>query len=97
MSSLGDVSVEEFNRAGARALDWIARYLERPEDHPVLAKVAPNQVRTALPASLPKHGESMDAILDDFEHVILPGITHWNHPSFFAYFSISGSAPGISR
>ena len=95
MSSLGDMSVEDFSRAGARILDWIAQYLEQPEDYPVLAQVAPNQVKAALPASPPKHGESMDAILDDFQDIVVPGVTHWNHPSFFAYFSISGSAPGI--
>jgi len=95
MSALGDMPVEDFSRAGARIIDWIARYLSKPEDYPVLAQVSPNQVKAALPASPPRHGESMDAILDDFQDIVMPGVTHWNHPSFFAYFSISGSAPGI--
>jgi len=95
MSPLGDMTIEEFRRAGARAIDWIARYLDQPEDYPVLSRVAPNQVRSALPANPPRHGEPMDAILDDFQDIVVPGITHWNHPGFFAYFSITGSAPGI--
>jgi aromatic-L-amino-acid decarboxylase len=87
--------VEDFRRSGARILDWIAQYLDQPEDYPVLAQVTPNQVKDALPESPPRHGEQMDVILDDFQDIVVPGITHWNHPCFFAYFSITGSAPGI--
>jgi aromatic-L-amino-acid decarboxylase len=57
--------------------------------------VRPGEIRAALPSSAPEHGESFDAIFSDFERVIMPGITHWNHPGFFAYFAISGSAPGV--
>jgi len=95
MTGPRDIPVEDFRRAGTRVIDWITRYLSRPEEYPVLARVAPNEVRNALPASAPRSGESMDAILDDFEKIVVPGITHWNHPCFFAYFSITGSAPGI--
>jgi aromatic-L-amino-acid decarboxylase len=95
MDHPSDIPVEDFRRAGARAIDWIARYLSHPQDYPVLARVHPNELKTALPRSAPQTGEPIDAILDDFEELIVPGITHWNHPGFFAYFSITGSAPGI--
>ena len=75
--------------------NWIERYLEDPGRFPVLAQVAPGDIARQLPASPPASAESMDAILDDFERVLLPGVTHWNHPGFFAYFAITGSAPGV--
>jgi aromatic-L-amino-acid decarboxylase len=92
---LGDLDPEEFRRQGYAMVDWIAGFLAAPERHPVLARVKPGDVRGALPASAPEDPEPLDRILGDFERVILPGITHWNHPGFFAYFAISGSAPGI--
>ncbi len=95
MSVLGDMPVEDFRRAGTRAIDWITRYLEHPEDYPVLSRAQPNELKTKLPKRPPVVGEPIDAILDDFEEHIVPGITHWNHPGFFAYFGITGSAPGI--
>jgi aromatic-L-amino-acid decarboxylase len=76
-------------------VDWIAGFLAAPERYPVLARVKPGDVRGALPTSAPDGPEPLDRVLADFERVILPGITHWNHPGFFAYFAISGSAPGI--
>jgi aromatic-L-amino-acid/L-tryptophan decarboxylase len=91
----GDLPPEEFRRHGARVIDWIARYLEEVERYPVLAQVRPGQITDALPAAAPEQGEPMDAILDDFERLLLPGVTHWNHPGFFAYFGITGGAPGI--
>jgi aromatic-L-amino-acid/L-tryptophan decarboxylase len=91
----GDVPLDEFERAARRALAWIAEYLGEPERYPVLAQVRPGEVRAALPAAPPARGEPLDAILDDFERVVLPGVTHWNHPAFFAYFAISSSGPGI--
>ncbi|HEU5300035.1 MAG TPA: pyridoxal-dependent decarboxylase [bacterium] len=91
----GDMPPEEFEEHGRRAVEWVAEYLAHPDRFPVLAQVAPGQIRAALPAHPPEQGEPMEAILADFERVILPGITHWNHPSFFAYFAISGSGPGI--
>lgn len=92
---LGDMPPEEFEEYGRRALAWIADYLAHPERYPVLAQVAPGQIKSAFPSKPPSQGESMETILADFERAILPGITHWNHPSFFAYFAITGSAPGI--
>jgi aromatic-L-amino-acid decarboxylase len=86
---------EEFRRHGYQAVDWIAEYLENIRDYPVLAKVPPGELTESLPLSAPDRGEPMSAILEDFEKQIVPAITHWNHPRFFAYFSISGSMPGI--
>lgn len=95
MSQLRDIPVEDFRRSGGRALDWIADYLSEPTRYPVLSRVSPGAIKQALPDHPPATGEPIDRILDDFERIILPGVTHWNHPGFFAYFSISGSAPGV--
>jgi aromatic-L-amino-acid decarboxylase len=86
---------EVFRREAHRIADWIADYFAAPERYPVLSRVRPGDVRNALPAEAPAHGEPFNAIFDDFERIILPGITHWNHPGFFAYFAITGSAPGV--
>ncbi|HEU4564183.1 MAG TPA: pyridoxal-dependent decarboxylase [Gemmatimonadaceae bacterium] len=94
-SDVGDLPSELFADAGQRLVAWIAEYLAHPERYPVLSRVRPGDIRRALPASPPEQGEPLDRILADFERVILPGITHWNHPGFFAYFGISASAPGI--
>ena len=91
----GDMETEVFRREGHRLVDWIAGYFEHAERYPVLSRVKPGDVRSALPAQAPEQGESFEAIFRDFERVILPGITHWNHPGFFAYFAITGSAPGV--
>jgi aromatic-L-amino-acid decarboxylase len=87
--------MSEFRSAAHRVADWIADYLENPERHPVLSRVKPGEIRDALPASAPERGEAFDAIFADFERIIVPGLTHWNHPGFFAYFAISTSPPGV--
>jgi aromatic-L-amino-acid/L-tryptophan decarboxylase len=92
---LGDLDPETFRRYGHDVVDWIAGFLEAPERYPVLARVKPGDVRNALPSTAPDGPEPLDRVLADFERIIVPGITHWNHPGFFAYFAISGSAPGI--
>jgi aromatic-L-amino-acid decarboxylase len=94
-ASFGDVSPDEFRKAAHQAVEWIADYLEHPERYPVRSQVAPGDVRHALPTHAPVAGETLPAMMRDFEDVIVPGITHWNNPAFFAYFSISGSYPGI--
>lgn len=94
-SATGDLSPEEFRKAAHSAVDWIAEYLEHPEKYPVRSQVAPGDIRKVLPASPPQHGESLQQMMADFEQHIVPGITHWNNPAFFAYFSITGSYPGI--
>ena len=91
----GDMDPEAFRREAHRVADWIADYFANPGRYPVLARVRPGAVRDALASSAPVAGEPFDAIFRDFENVILPGITHWNHPGFFAYFATSGSAPGV--
>jgi aromatic-L-amino-acid/L-tryptophan decarboxylase len=92
---LGDLPPDEFRRQARRVVGWIASYLENPERFPVLPGVAPGDITATLPFEPPAEAESIDAVLDDFERLIVPGVTHWNHPGFFAYFSISASAPGI--
>ena len=92
---LGDMDAEAFRKHGHALVDWIADYLSHTERYPVLSRNAPGAVRDALPSSPPAEGVPFDAIFRDFERVILPGITHWNHPGFFAYFAISGAAAGV--
>ena len=94
-ANTGDVSAEEFRKTAHAAVDWIADYLEHPERFPVRSQIAPGDVARALPTSPPQHGEPLSDMMRDFEETILPGITHWNNPAFFAYFSITGSYPGI--
>ncbi len=92
---VGDMDPEEFRRHAHRLTDWIADYLADSSKYPVLAQIAPRRIASALPAEAPVGGESFENILADFEKILLPGITHWNHPGFFAYFAITGSAPGV--
>ena len=91
----GDLDLETFRTEGRRLVDWIARYLEGVEQLPVLARVRPGEVRAALPASPPARAEALETILADVDRVIVPGLTHWNHPGFFAYFSNSSPTPAI--
>src|SRR5438093_1780946 len=86
---------EQFRHAGRRTIDWIAHYLETIERHPVLSRVAPGEIRRRLPPRAPECGEPFDAILQDLDDVILPGITHWQSPNFFAYFPANASPPAI--
>jgi aromatic-L-amino-acid decarboxylase len=90
-----DMDPEEFRRYGKEVVERIAEYFARPEAWPVLPAVRPGEVRAALPAHPPGEGEPMETILEDFDRLILPNTTHWNHPGFFAYFAISGSAAGV--
>jgi aromatic-L-amino-acid decarboxylase len=91
----GDMSAEEFRRHGHALVDWIANYFAEIETRPVLAQVKPRELIDKLPVAPPAAGEPMDAILADVDRLIVPALTHWNHPSFFAYFATSASAPGI--
>lgn len=76
-------------------MDWIARYLVEGERLPVLSRVRPGEVRAAFPKAPPEQAEPLHELLGDVERLIVPGLTHWNHPAFFAYFANSGTAPGI--
>lgn len=88
-------SAQELRQAFHEAAEWVASYLDHVGGLPVLARVTPGEIAASLPQSAPLYGESLEEILRDVDRLILPGITHWNHPSFFAYFGISGSGPGI--
>lgn len=85
----------EFRRHGRSLVDWIAEYLSHSDRYPVLPRVTPGDVVRALPAEAPEHGEPFEAIVADFERVLVPALTHWNHPGFFGYFAITASAPGV--
>ncbi len=85
----------EFRAQGYALIDWIAEYLEQSERYPVQAQVQPGEIAANLPQSGPEFGERFESIFADFEHLILPGITHWHHPSFFNYFAISATGPSI--
>jgi aromatic-L-amino-acid decarboxylase len=76
-------------------VDWIADYQSRIESFPVLSQVKPGEIRAALPANPPAQGEPFDALLKDVDRLILPGVTHWQSPNFFAYFPCNASGPGI--
>jgi len=86
---------DEFERYGHAVVDWIARYMREREKYPVLSRAKPGEVRAKLPPHPPKDGEPFEAMLHDVEEIILPGITHWQSPNFFAFFPASTSAPSI--
>ncbi|GAB3040105.1 pyridoxal-dependent decarboxylase [Nocardioides flavus (ex Wang et al. 2016)] len=89
------MSPEEFRRHGHAAIDWIADYWASLDDLPVRSQAAPGDVRRLLPASAPKAGEPFDALLADLDRVVVPGLTHWQHPRFFAYFPANSSPAAI--
>jgi aromatic-L-amino-acid decarboxylase len=93
--ALGDMPPEEFRRHAHAAVDWMADYLAGVERYPVLSRVQPGDVAAAIPAAAPAAGEDFAGVMADVDRVVMPGITHWNHPGFHAYFAITGSAPGI--
>ncbi|MGC2451049.1 MAG: pyridoxal-dependent decarboxylase [Candidatus Sulfotelmatobacter sp.] len=86
---------EEFRRYGHAVVDWIADYQSRIESLPVLSQVKSGQIRASLPAEPPAKGEEFEAVLKDVDRLILPGVTHWQSPNFFAYFPCNASGPGI--
>jgi aromatic-L-amino-acid decarboxylase len=90
-----DPTSDEFRSAGHRIIDWVADYLDGVERYDVLSRVKPGDVEKRFPAAPADGGRPYDELMADFQSKILPGITHWNHPSFFAYFSITGSQAGI--
>lgn len=84
-----------FRDDGAAAVDWVARYLERLPELPVLAQVEPGEIRARLPASPPEEAEPFSAVLRDLDEVLMPGMTNWQHPRFFAYFSVTAAEPAM--
>ena len=89
------MSPEEFRRHGHAMVDWIADYYSRIESFPVLSRVKPGEVRSQLPPRAPQTGEPFEKVLNDIDRIILPGVTHWQSPNFFAYFCSNASGPGI--
>ena len=89
------MSPEEFRRHGHAAIDWIADYWASLDDLPVLSQVAPGDVRRALPDAPPEQAEGFDALLADLDEVVVPGLTHWQHPRYFAYFPANSSPAAI--
>ena len=94
-NSLGDMPQADFRKHGHEIIDWIADYFERLETFPVLSQNAPNDLKNALPRSAPEKGESFPQIFGDVEKLILPAVTHWNHPNFHGLFSTSTSSVGV--
>ncbi|MFN3285459.1 MAG: pyridoxal phosphate-dependent decarboxylase family protein [bacterium] len=94
MSAIPEVE-RQFASAAAQVVDWIQGYFEDAERYPVLSRAQPGQLRSLLPGSPPLEPEPFEAVWEDFQRVVLPAVTHWNHPAFFAYFAITGSAPGV--
>lgn len=86
---------EMFRQYGYKFVDWIADYFEEIEKYPVLFSVKPGSILTQLPANPPAEGESLETIFEDFKKTIIPGITHWQHPSWFAYFPANNSPPSV--
>jgi aromatic-L-amino-acid/L-tryptophan decarboxylase len=86
---------DEFRRHGHAVVDWIADYYSRIESFPVLSRVEPGQIRASLPPDPPAQGEPFPTILADIERLILPGVTHWQSPNFYAYFPSNASGPAI--
>jgi len=89
------VTAADFRVDGAAALDWVARYLEGLERYPVSSSVAPGEIAALLPAHAPEAPEPFEAVLADLDRVVMPGITHWQAPGFFAYFPASSSPPAV--
>ena len=87
--------MSDFRTDGAAALEWAASYLERVGELPVLAQVAPGDIRARLPSTAPEEPEPFSAVLRDLDEILLPGMTHWQHPRYFAYFATSSSEPAI--
>jgi aromatic-L-amino-acid decarboxylase len=92
---LGDMPAEEFRRLARETAEWIADFLAHAGEGPILPSVVPGAVAAALPAQPPDHGEEMPGILADFQKLIFPALTQWNHPAFLGYFATTASGPGI--
>ncbi|MCK4835423.1 MAG: aspartate aminotransferase family protein [Candidatus Aminicenantes bacterium] len=89
------MNIKEFRKHAHEAADWMADYLDHIEQYPVKSEVTPGDIIKKLPETPPQKGESMKSIMEDFKHIILPGMTHWQHPGFFAYFNANNSYPSI--
>ena len=86
---------DEFKQYAYQVIDWIAEYYDQLEDYPVKSQVKPGEIFNKLPAEAPSSGESFDDIMEDLNTLIMPGITHWQSPKFFAYFPANSSVPSL--
>lgn len=86
---------EEFRAYGHQLIDWLTEYRERIEDHPILATVEPGDISSMLPEHAPEQAEPFDALIRDLDRVVLPGVTHWQSPNWFAYFPANTSPPSV--
>jgi aromatic-L-amino-acid decarboxylase len=89
------VNIDEFKKQGHELVEWMADYFGHIESYPVKSQVRPRDIIDRLPQSPPQEGESFAAIMKDFNDIILPGMTHWQSPNFFAYFNANNSFPSI--
>lgn len=89
------MSVSEFREQGKKMVDWIADYFENVESYPVLSQVKPGEIYSQLPANAPFEGETFEAMMKDVNQIVMPGITHWQSPNFYAYFPSNNSAPSV--
>ena len=89
------MSPDDFRHYGRAVVDWIADYFEKVELLPVLSQVQPGEIRASLPSKPPRHGEAFEDILKDVNNLIIPGVTHWQSPNFFAFFPANVSGPAI--
>ena len=89
------MDVKEFRKWGHELVDWMADYFENIEQYPVKSRAAPKEIIQQLPESAPEQGEPFEVIFKDFQEIIIPGITHWQHPNFFAYFNANNSFPSV--
>ncbi len=94
-NGLGDMPADEFRKHGYEVVDWIANYFENIEQYPVLSQIEPGSLKSALPRSAPENGEDFGDVLKDMDELILPAVTHWNHPNFHGLFSTSTSSVGV--
>src|SRR5262249_52400186 len=94
-STTRPMTPEDFRRHGHVLIDWIADYRANLAQQPVMSQSRPGGIRAALPTSAPEQPESFDAILRDLEAVLVPGLSHWQHPSFFGYFPSNGDLSSV--
>ena len=95
MDDVPHMTPDEFRRCGHAVVERIARYMEEIERYPVLSQVEPGSIRERLPHAAPEHGEPFSDVLRDVDEIVMPGITHWQSPNFFAYFPANASGPSI--
>ena len=86
---------DEFRALGHQLIEWVAAYRERPPDLPVMSPAQPGDVRRHFASAPPEHGVPLEGLLPQLDAAVLPGITHWNHPGFFAYFPSNSALPSV--